>query len=307
MTTTKAWAARTTWWTLPVLAAGAIYTTKDGVRPGLATGDPAERIIWAEGGPAFVLASAGAVRINFRAIYAYPPDAILRPLDRGLGWHGVKCNTSAWALCSSDVGQALPLSAPRMPERSEAVTSDGWNRLACTQSAGKVLVSLGVYDISACDILDEGLDLVYAQGMLYHRRGSLDTWRYWGMVVLAVILVRCLSFNIRDLWDPETDQPTKRQRTALLASFTAVILACYDGDPLIVTSADQIFFWATAAYILVYLAIHAYMRWGVELPRRYPVYNVMVATLQLIACKFYGSAETPYNLVLITILATRAW
>jgi hypothetical protein len=76
----------------------------------------------------------------------------------------------------------------------------------------------------------------------------------------------------------------------------------------------QVFYWSTFAYILVYIAIHAGRIW--LLPRLFPhgrmerdcpVYNVIVATLQLIACRFYAAAETPYNLVLITILATRAW
>jgi hypothetical protein len=38
-----------------------------------------------------------------------------------------------------------------------------------------------------------------------------------------------------------------------------------------------------------------------------PIYNVIVASLQLIACRFYAAAETPYNLVLIGILACRGW
>ena len=38
-----------------------------------------------------------------------------------------------------------------------------------------------------------------------------------------------------------------------------------------------------------------------------PVYNVLVASLQLVAGRFYSAAETPYNLVLIGILACRTW
>ena len=79
-----------------------------------------------------------------------------------------------------------------------------------------------------------------------------------------------------------------------------------DGDSLFVTSADQLFYWGTIAYILVYLAMHAVNRNHQE-GHEVPVYNVIVATLQLTACRFYASAETPYNLVLIGILACRGW
>jgi hypothetical protein len=121
----------------------------------------------------------------------------MRDLDKGLGWHKVSCNVSAWALCASDVGQILPWTSPRMPERHEAVTADGWNDLGCSNSAGKVLVSLGLYDISACDVIDEGLDLLYTPGAVYHRHNTLQTWKYWLLVILAIILVRFLSYNIQ--------------------------------------------------------------------------------------------------------------
>ena len=89
-----------------------------------------------------------------------------------------------------------------------------------------------------------------------------------------------------------------------------------DSDSLLVTSADQIFLWATVAYILVYLVIHIARIVNEEqdsssepLKKQamVPVYNVIVASLQLTATRFYSAAETPYNLVLITILACRGW
>ena len=274
-------------------------------------------IAWWEGGPAFVLASAGAVRVNFRAVYTYSPNSVLRNLNNSADWHGLPCNVSARALCATDVGQVMPFSSPRIPENSQAVVADGWKDLRCSNSAGKILISLGLYDISACDVLDEGLDFVYSHGMIFHRHNSLQTWEYWLLVALAVILVRCLSHNIKKLWEPDA-QEQHAQWPALLASFVALVVVLADGDSLHITLADQVFYWSTAVYVLVYIAIHlAYRFWpkwmallssdsaqdGLE----YPVYNVIVATLQFIASRFYMAAETPYNLVLITILAIRVW
>jgi len=79
----------------------ALYSLRD-TRPGLSS--DAAALDWWEGGPAFALASAGAVRINFRGLYVYPAKSVLRDLE---GWHGASCNASAWALCAADVGQVL--------------------------------------------------------------------------------------------------------------------------------------------------------------------------------------------------------
>lgn len=244
---------------IPATTRAALFSLQDSGRPGLTTMDGRHALSWWEGGPAFVLASAGAVRVNFRAVYTYPANSVLRDLNR-TDWHGLPCNASAWALCATGVGQAMPFSTPRMPENSLAVVADGWTDLACSNSAGKTLVSLGVYDISACDVLDEGLDIVYSQGMLFHRHSSLQTWKYWVLVALAVVLVRCLSHNIKRLWEPAASD-THAQWPALLASFVAIVIILADGDSLFITSADQVFYWSTVGYILVYLAIHASYRW----------------------------------------------
>lgn len=131
----------------------------------------------------------------------------------------------------------LPWTGPRQPERREAVTADGWKDLGCLDSRGKLLVSLGVYDISACDVFDEGLDLVYAGNTIYHRHSTLELWEYWLLVVLSIVLVRFLSYNIQALWDPAPD--TRPQLPALVCALLVVLVVLVDGDSHFVTSADQ--------------------------------------------------------------------
>lgn len=314
-----------------------------GVRPGLATGEPnssPKPLAWWDGGPAFALASAGAVRVNYRGVILYPPTARVRNFTSspgsGSGWHSTPCNVSAWALCSSDVGHVFPYASPRMPERRAAVQVDGWADLSCSNSEGKVLTDKGVYDVSACDVFDEGLDVLYSASRIFHRHASTPLWKYWTMVILAIVLVRNLSYNVQDLWE-RTGATTKEQWPALLGSMALLVLVLIDGDSAFVTSADQLFFWTTAGYILVYLAVHVWNRYGPgrvgEKPtgkeeeddlmieqqedeeeedvsrKTYekPVYNIIVATLQLVAMHFYSSAETPYNIVLLGMLACRGW
>lgn len=283
----------------PTIRAG-LYGLQD-ARPVLTSEDLP--LHWWDGGPAFTLASAGATRLNFRGLYTYPPEALVRG-ERELeaaGWHRVACNVSAWALCSSDVGHALPTGRPRTPERLAMVETDGWADLGCADSLGKVLVAEGVYDLSACDVLDEGVDLLYTPGRLYHRHGALPLWKYWLCVVLAIVLVRSLSHNVKGLWEPRAEP--RRQWPALAAALGLVALAVLDGDGAYVTVADQAFFWLTIAYVAAYLGLHASHEDGGQRP----VFNVIVATLQLAAMRFYTAAETPYNLVLIGMLACRGW
>ena len=267
-------------------------------RPLLASGDAAILEWWAGGG-AFTLASAGAVRINFRGIHVHPPSMRLRAL--GGAWTGVPCNVSASALCCSDVGCVLPWAAPRLPEARDAVEA-GWDKLWCSDAKGKVLVSLGVYDISACDIIDEGLDLLYTQGELYHRYTAMPLWRYWACVGLAIVLVRALSYNVQGLWNSNSADVTRPQWPALASALARLaLLLPFDGDSVYVTCADQTFFWGSVAYVGYYLVAHGHSSG----PR--PVYNVIVAALQLLATRIYASAETPYNLVLLGMLACRVW
>jgi len=306
-----------------------IFSLQDSWRPGLSSGD--KRLTWWGGGPAFVLASSGAVRLNFRGVFTYGPKSIVRQLDKGLGWHGIPCNVSAWALCSSEAGHVFPATNPRMPEQQQSVAVDGWNDLGCSQSTGKILVSLGAYDISACDVVDEGLDLLYTSGMVYHRHTSMPLWEYWVTVVLPIVLVRCLSYNIQSLWLPPGETVVQTQWVPLGSSLSLMILLLLDGDSIYITTADQIFYWSTVAYVSVYLSIHAISRLSQharnntqnpqitapkeaadktkELHGQYeqPVFNVIIGTLQLVAMRFYTAAESPYNTVLVAMLASRVW
>ena len=307
-------------------------------RPSLSSGT--SPIEWWAGGPAFVLASAGAMRINFRGAHIYPRTARLRELDHVSGWTGVQCNVSAWALCSADTGGFMPSSPPRMPERKDKVEG-GWGGMACADSQGKTLVSLGVYDISACDIVDEGLDTVYSASKLYHARTAMPLWRYWLCVGLAIVLVRALSYNVQGLWTASSssrEAPLKvRQWPALCGSLLLLALVLVDLDRVYITKADLLYFWFSVAYIGFYLALHAHLprlgatvttlgATGATLGRtagrdpsekrapakpatanETPVFNVIAGTLQLLATRLYTGAETPYNPLLTGMIACRVW
>jgi hypothetical protein len=53
--------------------------------------------------------------------------------------------------------------------------------------------------------------------------------------------------------------------------------------------------------------MHPPMASDTHTPQEIPVFNVIIGTLQILAMRLYCAAETPYNVVLISMLAWRAW
>lgn len=267
---------------------------------------PGVGIAWWAGGGAYALASSAGVRLNFRGARLLPPSARLRELG-ALGWTRAACNQSAHALCCADLGCVLPAAPPRVPDEGGGLVPE---RL-CADSGGKVLVSAAVYDVSACDLLDEGLDVVYSAGEVYLRRTDMPLWRYWLCVGLAIVLVRGLSFNLRTLWQPPNNNskqehpaaPPPRQWLPLVAALALIALVVpFDAwDAVYATHADQTFHWATVMYVPSILLLNVATRRGA------PVFNVIVAALQLLAMRLYTSATTPYDVVFVAMLAWRAW
>jgi hypothetical protein len=126
-------------------------------------------------------------------------------------------------------------------------------------------------------------------------------------VGLAIVLVRGLSFNLRALWQPVGGQgqpPPRPQWHALAAALALIALVVpFDAwDAVYATRADQTFHWATVAYVPAILLLNVATR-----GRGAPVFNVIVAALQLLAMRLYTSAVTPYDLVFVAMLAWRAW
>lgn len=289
----------------------ALFAIED-ARPNLASADTEVKVLqWWGGGPAYLLASARAVRINFRGVHTYSRSARIREIKGISGWRGSACNVSAWAMCASESGQVLPWANPRMPETQASVPVD-WLRTECGNTQGKVLVSEGVYDITACDILDEGLDIVYSEGMLFHARTALPIWRYWVCVTLTIVLVRALSYNVRGLWSgDDKSKPTdttKSRAITLGASIALVLLVLIDLDHVYITQADQVYFWSSVFYVGCYSVMHGAVTLQTGTANHHqPVFNVIVGALLVFAIRLYTSAETPYNLLLTGMLACRTW
>jgi hypothetical protein len=283
----------------------------DDARPWLASGGAP--VDWAAGGGAFLLASAPVVRLNYRGVTTEQPRARLRDLS-ALGWAGTHCNLSARGLCASEMGVAFPTApaAPRATDEARSLPPD-WQALACARAEGRVVTHTPVYELSACDLLDEGADVLYSAGVLYVRNSALSPWVYWALIVGAILLVRTLARNVQaHLGQAE---PDASQVGALAASLVCILLVSHEGGALYATEADYVFYVATMVYCLAYLGYHALflvhahalgMALAGDPGPQPPVFNLAAGVLQLIVSRLYTGAESPYNPIILLILCTRA-
>jgi hypothetical protein len=261
-------------------------------------------LAWWDGGPAFVLASKGLVRLNFRGGHA--TAASVRADLAQAGWTTAPCNESATALCSAEYGRVMPDGTPCMADTAQGL-ADGWSALGCQHSDGKAMTGQQLYDISACDVLEGRLDLVFARGVLYFRPFANPLWEYWLLVLLAIVLVRSLSFNVQALWAVRT--PVHDQRVALLASAVVLVLVSARGDGAFVTAEEQVFFWCSVAYVCMYLAVHCIEAFRRSSHREQlgPIFNLIVGSLLLVSQRWYSGVDSPYAQPLLAMLAVRGW
>lgn len=302
--------ARPLSWILLPLANAAVLPLDD-ARPWLVSGGTP--IDWTSGGGALILATASSVRLNYRGVTTEARDARLRDLP-SLGWTPSHCNLSAHGLCASSVGVAFPTApvAPRTADDSQTLPAD-WHALRCASASGRLVTHVPLYELSACDLLDEGLDTLYSNGVLYFRHSALSQWVYWSLVVGAILLVRGLAHNV--LAQRGQRPADDAQHVPLAASLVCILLVSHEGGGLYATEGDYTFYVATMAYCLGYLGYHAFFwvrahthnmaRADNRFPHP-PIFNLAAGVLQLIVSRLYTGAETPYNPIILVILCTRA-
>ena len=279
----------------------AIYPV-DATRPFLSIdGLPVQ---WHTGSAAFLEASSSLTRINSHGVAFKPKAWRLRSGLTGLGWTLTPCPASTYGLCESGVSVAFP-------SAQTPLVGQGLDGRCSSTSTARGVVNTSRYDASACDVLDAGTDYVLAGGALFSHTGTaLPVWAYWTVAVLVVFLVRCLSkYILASLQPAKPDYPNPLLCIAVCALCTA--LACWQGDSAFVTVEDRVFYWFCVAYIVAYGCLFAGTRLLAHVQRAArkdpPFYNLLAGVLQLVACRLYCGAETPYNPPLLFIVATRAF
>ena len=265
------------------------------------------------GWDAFLVVDSSCVRVTARGVQAKPSHWAPRTL--GGGWSSRACMPGAGGgLCDvASGGVAFPARAIGRPPLYNG--SAGWGGLGCSRgSDGRVMDPDYAYDLSACDVLDGGGDVVVCGRTISFARTALPDWVYWAMCLIAVFVVRSLSYLVVQRVTPpqcggEAARPARSvwgDALTVLACVAVLPLALVpDGDAWFVTQEEALFFGVVCAYVGVYAALFVVyaLNGGGEDP---PIYNLIAATLQVIASRLYLGAETPYNPVIIWAVATRA-
>lgn len=283
-------------WILIPAVAGTILPVDDSV-PFLATqGSP---IDWTRGKDALLLAGSSFVRVNRRGITLKPPHWTMRDLGT-MGWDVRACIPGGHSLCESgNTSRVFPVDTPpRFAARHRP------HALRCTRADSKrILDHDATYDVSSCDVLDGGGDVVVYQHRVAFRDTQISNIKYWLLCILAVVVVRSFSWKITTQMEQKNPGSTlQNDQWTILACAASILLSITPNFTEELVTYEDLF---CCSFLVIYSAIYI----GVWVLNRHdkkaPIYNLIAATLQLTSSRLYKGIETPYAGVLLYVIITR--
>ena len=255
---------------------------------------------WDTGPIPSLLEASRAVRVSLRGIQFY--DHAVSPLSEGY-----PCRRVHDALCVLEDGtRILPVSGARYgPPTGQHRRPLSMDMGGGTCRVARVAVSeAGVYELSECDLAR--VDVVWADGLVYVDPNTrLPTWAYVMTAVMVLFLVMSLGQNISALLGDPDAAPQPWFTEGLCAAQCALVLAA---DPRRVWASDQDR-WVlavTLAYVAIYLLRHSFdlLLRPSDGSHVYTL-NVITGTLILVTARLYGTFETPYATIFLTLLMAR--
>lgn len=283
---------------IPTCIVDTLLYPLDDTQPALSSDN--HQLRFYEGGPAFLLASNSLIRVNYRGIRVLQSATIISNiLDKG--WSKTRCIISSTSLCTTQsLDNVFPFTSIRIGNTPTASH--------CTHSTGKMLVPYPVYDISACDILDESMDVFYYDQHIYTRYTPIPVYTYWFLIICCIFFVRSVSLNIMNKLDHSV---VISQYQTVILIFAMLLVILVNGDAYYITEDDNLFYWLSISYICISLSYRlyfVYIWWKNNYKYLEPrILNLCAVCIQLIFTRLYGSAETPYAIAIIGIISARIW
>ena len=282
----------------PVLALGSIIPIDDTVPYLTSLGRPLQ---WSNGADALMLAGRGFIRVNQRGITTKSSGWTVRDLGEN-GWQTRRCLPGGNSLCeSSNTSRVFPTD----PNRPRYSARHRPSSLRCTRDKSqRMLDHTWEYDISACDVLDGGGDVVVWHHRVAIRDTGVSSLKYWVLCILAIFIVRSFSYKAMTQYDPghtPMSGLSKDQWTIAACSVSVLLAITPNSASELVTEEDLFCCCFLVFYSAFYILVWTVFRHSANAP----IYNLIAATLQITVSRLYKGIETPYSGVLIYVVITR--
>ena len=280
------------------LSSAAIYPVDDHVPFLVSRG---RVLVWSDGADALLVAGSRFVRVNQRGVTMKASHWSVRRLG-GLGWEERACFPGVGSLCEvSNVSRVFPAERPRFSSRHRP------GGLGCTRaSSERILDHDWGYDVSACDVLDGGGDVLFYDHTVAFKDTGISPVRYWLLCVLSVFVVRSFSYKLRGRLHCEggvhqCEWFSSDQWTIGACALSILVSITPDFTTELVTDEDFL----CCTFLVLYGAFYMFMWVAARHDPNPPIYNLIAVTLQLTASRLYKGIETPYGGVLLYVIFTR--
>lgn len=255
------------------------------------------KVQWTSGPDAFALAKSSCVRLNERGIQLYPDHWNIRDIT----WQRIPCTVKENALCASPFGNVL--SETETPSINPILKTFPFTDCSCTQEYTNQIINYTSdrYDISVCNVMNQGGDLVYYQNTLYMQNTGMAWWEYMLLCVLCIYSIRTFSNIITN--DPHINN--NKSFLYIIISITCILVICiHNGTHMYISYEDLISYWYLVCYLLFDLTVFFISHFYTKLPW-FPSYNIIISSFVLISIRLYNSINTPYAPFLLWAICTR--
>ena len=280
---------------LPGIVSGTM-TSLDNVVPYLTT--ESRQFEWGVGGDALRVAASSFVRVNQRGVITQPPDRTVRDLG-SIGWQVYQCLPGGNSLCEiSNTSRVFPMDPdlPRFSARHRPAP------LKCTRDfTHRILDTHWGYDISACDVLDSGGDIVFHQRQVAIKNTEISTWKYWTLCVLTVFIVRSFSTKVKARHDANLLQLSPDQYTIGACCLSTLLVITPDFTSELVTSEDLV----SCCFLVCYSTFYVLTWCSFRHETNASIYNLIASTVLLTTCRLYKTIDTPFTPFILYVVASR--
>lgn len=321
----------------PPVAAWTVQLSENAL-PGLRVASNNEAVTWATGALNLALAADEGVRVTDNRL-----RVLTTPVHSSAEF-SVPCERHPDALCQvkgDDLAESLGIGDGSLifPVNGTVNLDPEFQFRGCTRGTGRVLVTSGRYDVSACDVFDSNLDVLLHDGRLSVFRVELNSTLYGWVGFVVIIAIVIITQNLAaDLFHDAsgTVHPVDAKWCVLLGAAIVALAGIAPGAEIdqanacegwhftlcglfypLLSLTDQFFMFIALLYILVQvlcgvapeavLWMQGWWHGAAPTGNKRPLHSVnfLVACILISVVSTHGSVETPLTAPLTFVLLFR--